>query len=133
MPGVYAWLARALVTLQERAQTLVELVESGRYYFTDDVVLDPGAAGKFLTTAVAEPLRSVRDACAAVSPWTVDGLTSAFNEVLAKRELKLGKIARPVRVAVTGGIASPGIFEVLEILGRDRTLARLDQALGRIS
>jgi glutamyl-tRNA synthetase len=131
VPGEDAWLAKALVTLQERAQTLVELVESGRYYFTDDVQLDEAAAAKFLTTAIAEPLRSVRDACAALDPWTVDAITAAFNEVLAKHELKLGKIAQPVRVAVTGGTASPGIFEVLEILGRDRTVARLDAALGR--
>ncbi len=133
VPSDDAWLGRALATLQERAQTLVELVESGRYYFTDEIALDPAAAGKFLTVAVAEPLRSVRDACATVTPWSVERLTAAFNEVLAKHDLKLGKIAQPVRVAVTGGTASPGIFEVLEILGRDRTLARLDQALGRIS
>ena len=53
--------------------------------------------------------------------------------IIAAHGLKLGKIAQPVRVAVTGGTASPGIFEVLEILGRDRTLARLDAALGRIA
>jgi glutamyl-tRNA synthetase len=133
IPGDDAWLAKALVTLQERAQTLVELVESGRYYFTDEITLDAAAGAKFLTPTIAEPLRSVRDACAALSPWTVDSLTAAFNEVLAKHELKLGKIAQPVRVAVTGGTASPGIFEVLEILGRDRTVARLDHALARIS
>jgi glutamyl-tRNA synthetase len=133
VPGDDAWLARALVTLQERAQTLVELVESGRYYFSDDVPIDAAAAAKFLTAAVAEPLRSVRAACAGLEPWTVESLTAAFNDVLAKHDLKLGKIAQPVRVAVTGGTASPGIFEVLEILGRDRTVARLDAALARIS
>ena len=57
VPGDDAWLAEALATLQERAQTLVELVESGRYYFTDDITIDPAAAAKFLTGAVAEPLR----------------------------------------------------------------------------
>ena len=133
VPGDDAWLAKALVTLQERAQTMVELVQSGRYYFIDDVTLDEAAAGKFLTAAVAEPLRSVRDTCAALTTWTVESITAAFNEVLAKHELKLGKIAQPVRIAVTGSTASPGIFEVLEVLGRDRTVARLDAALGRIS
>jgi glutamyl-tRNA synthetase len=133
VPGDDAWLAKALVTLQERAQTMVELVESGRYYFTDEITIDPAAAGKFLASAVAEPLRAVRDACASLAPWTVESLTNAFNEVIARHGLKLGKIAQPVRVAVTGGTASPGIFEVLEILGRDRTLARLDHALERIS
>ncbi|MCC6850068.1 MAG: glutamate--tRNA ligase [Deltaproteobacteria bacterium] len=133
VPGDDAWLAKALATLQERAQTLVELVESGRYYFTDDVVIDPAAAAKFLTPAAAEPLRSVRNACAALGGWTMEALTAAFDDVLAKHGLKLGKVAQPVRVAVTGGTASPGIFEVLEILGRERTVARLDAALARIS
>jgi glutamyl-tRNA synthetase len=133
VPGDDVWLGRALATLQERAQTLVELVESGRYYFVDDVALDPAAAAKFLTAVVAEPLRAVRDRCAGLEPWTVESLTAAFNEVLAQHGLKLGKLAQPVRVAVTGGTASPGIFEVLEILGRDRTVARLDRALAGIS
>ena len=131
--GDDAWLAKALVTLQERAQTLDELVESGRYYFTDAITVDEAAAAKFLTAAVADPLRSVRAACATLGDWTVESITAAFNEVLAKHELKLGKIAQPVRVAVTGSTASPGIFEVLEILGRERTVARLDAALARIS
>jgi glutamyl-tRNA synthetase len=133
IPGDDAWLAKALATLQERAQTLVELVESGRYYFTDDIAIDPAAAAKFLTGAVAEPLRSVRDRCASLDPWTIESLTAAFNEVLTQHGLKLGKLAQPVRVAVTGGTASPGIFEVLEVLGRERTVARLDRALARIS
>jgi glutamyl-tRNA synthetase len=133
IPGDDVWLARALATLQERAQTLVELVESGHYYLTDEIAIDPAAATKFLTPAVAEPLRGVRDRCAALDPWTVESLTAAFNEVLAHHGLKLGKLAQPVRVAVTGGTASPGIFEVLEILGRERTVARLDRALAGIS
>ena len=68
-----------------------------------------------------------RRAARALETWTVDGSTAAFNEVLAQHELKLGKLAQPVRVAVTGGTASPGIFEVLDVLGarRTRTVARV--------
>jgi glutamyl-tRNA synthetase len=128
-----AWLERALVTLQERANTLVELVESGRYYFTDEITVDTAAAAKFLVPAVAEPLRGVREALAAVDAWSLETITAAFNDVLAQHGLKLGKLAQPVRVAVTGGTASPGIFEVLEVLGQDRTLARLDRALAMIA
>jgi glutamyl-tRNA synthetase len=133
VPGDDAWLARALVTLQERAQTLVELVETARYYFVDEPAMDAAAVAKFLTPAIAAPLKSVRDRLARLEPWTVESLTAAFNEVLAEHGVKLGKIAQPVRVAVTGGTASPGIFEVLEVLGRDRTIARLDRALAGIS
>ncbi len=131
-PSDEAWLEKALGTLQERANTLVELVESGRYYFTDEITVDATAAAKFLVPAVAEPLQAVRDALAELDEWCLETVTAAFTEVLGQLGLKLGKLAQPVRVAVTGGTASPGIFEVVEVLGRDRTLARLDRALAAI-
>ncbi len=132
VPGDDAWLGKALATLQERAKTLVEVVEQGRFYLTDDVTVDPAAAAKFLKPEIAPALRSIRDALARAPDWSHAAIEAAFNEVLAAHELKLGKLAQPVRVAVTGTSASPGIFEVLEILGRDRTLARLDAALAMV-
>jgi glutamyl-tRNA synthetase len=132
VPGDDAWLAKALATLQERAKTLIEIVEQARFYLVDHVAIDPAAAAKFLTPEIAPALRSLRDACAAVDEWTAPALESAFQEVLAQHGLKLGKLAQPVRVAVTGTTASPGIFEVLDVLGRDRTVARLDAALAEI-
>ena len=133
VPGDDAWLAKALATLQERSKTLVELVEQARFYLTDDLTIDPAAAAKFLKPEIAPALRSLRDACAALDAWTIESLERAFNAVLEKHGLKLGKLAQPVRVAVTGTTASPGIFEVLDVLGRERTLARLDAALAKIS
>jgi len=62
----------------------------------------------------------------------LDALERVFQEVIAAHGLKLGKLAQPVRVAMTGTTASPGIFEVLDVLGRERTLARLDRALAAI-
>jgi glutamyl-tRNA synthetase len=133
VPGDDAWLAKALVTLQERARTLVELVEQGRYYLTDEITIDPAAAAKFLKADVRPMLADLRETLARLGEWTVPSLTAEIEHVIARHGVKLGKLAQPVRVAVTGGTASPGIFEVLEILGRERTLARLDRALGTIS
>ncbi len=132
VPGDDAWLAKALATLRERAKTLVDLVEQAHFYLSDHVALDPAAAAKFLKPEIAPALRSVRDACAALDEWTAESLQRAFQAAIAAHDLKLGKLAQPVRVAVTGTAASPGIFEVLDVLGRERTLARLDAALATI-
>jgi len=132
VPGDDAWLAKALATLQERSRTLVEIVEQARFYLVDDVALDPAAAAKFLKPEIAPALRELRDALAALGSWNVAAIEAPFHEVIARHGLKLGKLAQPVRVAVTGTAASPGIFDVLDILGRDRALARLDRALATI-
>ena len=133
VPGDDAWLARTLASLQERAKTLVELVDQARYYLLDEIAVDPGAAAKHLKTEIRPALADLRDALAGLAAWTVDELTATFEAVIARHGLKLGKLAQPVRVAVTGGTASPGIFDVLEILGRERTLARLDRTLASIA
>jgi glutamyl-tRNA synthetase len=129
VPGDDAWLAKALATVQERAKTLVDLVEQARFYLSDDVPIDPAAAAKLLKPEIMPALADLRAALASVEPWTAESLQAAFEQVLAQQGLKLGKLAQPVRVAVTGTAASPGIFEVLDVLGRARTLQRLDRAL----
>jgi glutamyl-tRNA synthetase len=133
VPGDDTWLGKALATLQERSNTLVDVVEQARFYLTDDITIDSAAATKFLKPEIAPALRSLRDGCAALDTWTIESLERVFNAVLAEHGLKLGKLAQPVRVAVTGSTASPGIFEVLDVLGRDRTLARLDRTLAMIN
>ena len=129
LPSDDGWLPRMVVTLQERAKTLVELVEMAQYYFGDTVELDAAAAAKHLRPETAAPLQAVRAALAALAEWTVESIHGAFETVTAQFDLKLGKVAQPVRVAVTGGTVSPGIFEVLDVLGKERTLERIDRAL----
>ncbi len=113
---------------QERANTLVELVEISRYFF-ERVPTDEKAAAKFLTGPSLDYLREVREILAAapdVAPATIE---PKFQELVAKHGIGLGKVAQPVRVALTGGTASPGIYDVLAILGREESLARIDGAL----
>jgi glutamyl-tRNA synthetase len=124
-----AWLEMMVATLQERAKTLVELVERADFYLREDIEIDPKAAEKHLAHADPRPLRELRDQLAGLPDWTVASIQQAFDEVMNRHGLKLGKLAQPVRVALTGVTASPGIFEVAELLGRRRTLARLDKAL----
>ncbi|MGH7787657.1 MAG: glutamate--tRNA ligase [Candidatus Binatia bacterium] len=128
-PGDDAWLAQAVATLQERAKTLVELVDMGAYYFADDITLDPAAAAKHLGKADPAVLRDLRAGLADLPEWTLPAVQSAFETILARHHLALGKLAQPVRVALTGGTVSPGIFELATVLGRPRVLARLDRAI----
>ena len=133
VPGDDAWLARALATEQERAKTLVELVEFSRFYLVDEIAIDPAAAKKFLKAESVPPLRMLRERLATLEPWTTETIERVFDHALEAFDLTLGWLAQPVRVAVTGTSVSPGIFEVLDILGRERALARLDRALGTIA
>jgi glutamyl-tRNA synthetase len=122
------WIGKMVKTLRERARTLVELVDLASYYLADEVAIDPKAAAKFLKPDARPMLAELADRLSDVQPWEAGFIQKAFEQVMSERNLALGKIAQPVRVAVTGGSASPGIFEVLEVLGRERSLVRLRRA-----
>jgi glutamyl-tRNA synthetase len=127
-----AWLARAVKTLQERAKTLVELAGSLRYYIVEDVTFDEKAKEKFLNEKSLSLMKDLKDALASLSEFTHAGLEPVFKSVVDKHGVKLGALAQPVRVAMTGGTESPGIYEVLEVLGKDKTLKRLEKAIRAI-
>jgi len=126
------WLERIVATLQPRAKTLAELVEFARFYLSDDLPIDPAAKSKFLTSRTRPALALLRERLARVADWRAGSLESAFADVQSELQVALGAVAQPLRVALTGGTVSPGIFEVAEALGKERTLARLDRALAAI-
>lgn len=128
-PGDDGWLTRLAAALRERATTLVDLLDQGAYFFTDAVAIDPAAAAKHLAKANRSALDALRASLAALEPWSVPAIEAAVQTVLASHGLALGKLAQPLRVALTGGSVSPGIYEVIELVGRTRCLARLDAAL----
>src|SRR5262249_3359699 len=120
IPGDDRWLARMVATLRERAKTLLELADHGRFYLSDDLTFDDKAVRKFLTREIAPLLRDLIAGLEALPDWTVSSVEDAFRAVLAPSGKSLGALAQPVRVALTGGTASPGIFEVIDVLGRER-------------
>jgi glutamyl-tRNA synthetase len=124
------WLSKAVVTLQERARTLVELANSMTYYFADEIVMDQKAKDKFMKPDNLKLLAELREALAGLAAFSVPEIEKAFAAVCEKNSIKLGNLAQPARVAITGGTASPGIYEVFEIVGKDRVLKRLDKAIG---
>jgi len=132
VPSDRARLEAAMATLRDRARTLVELADLARFYFVDAVALDPGAAASHLTPASAPLLDALAARLGALPAWTHEGIEAAVRETAAQHGVKLGALAQPVRVAVTGTAASPGIFEVLLVLGRDTSLRRLADARAQI-
>ena len=127
-----AWLAKAIDTLKERAKTMLELSASLRYYIAEDVVFDDKAKNKFLNEKSHDMLVELKDGLTAMSDFTTKEIEKLFNSIIEKHEVKLGKLAQPVRVALTGGTQSPGIFEVIDVLGREKTIKRLERAVETI-
>jgi glutamyl-tRNA synthetase len=127
-----AWLARAVHTLTERAKTLRELAAQLRYYILEKVEFDPKAKEKFLNENSRDILRAVRQTMVYAGDFSAEPLEAAFKALMEKLGVKLGAIAQPVRVAMTGGTQSPGIFELLEVMGKDKALARMDRAIETI-
>ncbi len=125
-------LERLLDLLRERSKSLEEMAQLARFYLTDAIELEPKAARKHLKPGIAQPLRDLRNALAALPEWKEEALKESFHVVLKQHAVKLAELAQPVRVAIVGGPASPGIFETLEILGRDRSLKRIAAAIERI-
>ena len=128
VPTNRAWLTRAVTTLQERAKTLAELADFLRFYVSDEIVLEPKAVAKHLTPQVGPAFGDLTARLDRLPVWDERSIEGAFHSTMETHDLALGKLAQPVRVAVTGGTVSPGIFEVLDVLGRERTLARLRAA-----
>ena len=118
--------------LRERAKTLVEMADWTMPYITEPVAMDEAAAEKFLTPAIARSLNKFAERVKTVAPFSKETLEPVMQTVLEEDHLKMGKFAQPLRVAITGRTFSPGIYEVMELLGKDRTLNRLERALNRI-
>ncbi len=131
IPTDAAWLPRAVVAVQERAKTLVEIAEK-LTMFVDrgPVTFDEKAQTKFLTDDSKPRLAALADALAAVETFTAPEVEAATSRFLEERELKMKHIGQPTRVALTGGTVSPSIYDVMEIFGREVTLDRLRSAAG---
>ncbi len=122
-------LRDAIPLVRERGQTLVDAAARVDFFFRQQPAFDEKAKRKFLQSDRAEPLPALRELLAALDDFSASGLEQAVRDWADERGLKLGKVAQPARVALTGGTASPGLFEVMEVLGKERTLARLDRAV----
>ena len=130
--GADGWrkLERALPGLKERAKTLVELLDNAAFLFAKRPLALDAQAEKLLDEPGRQTLAALLEWLEAVEPWSKEALEGCVRSFADETGLKLGKVAQPLRTALTGRAASPGIFDVLDVLGREESLARLrDKAL----
>jgi glutamyl-tRNA synthetase len=120
-----ALLAKAMPELKPRANTLLQLAEGARFLFAARPLDLDEAAASLLTQEARELLQRTNDKLSALANWDVPSLEAAIREVAEDGGVKLGKLAQPLRAALTGRTTSPGIFDVLALLGRDESLARI--------
>ncbi|HEY7129593.1 MAG TPA: glutamate--tRNA ligase [Nitrospira sp.] len=130
-PVSHEWLVQLVVLVRQRAKTLVDMVEWVRPYFGEAVVWEEEAAAKFLTPKNAAVLRKLLERFLSLPGFSKQAWEEEFKRVVEEEGMKMGQLAQPVRVALTGRTASPGLFEVMEVLGRERTLSRLKQSVTR--
>ncbi len=127
------WLALLVDVLKVRSRSTLEIAPQARPLLGDAVEYDEAAVARhWKDPATAERLRAVRDVLARLEPWTPEAIEPALRETAESVGVGFGKVAQPLRVALTGSAASPGIDAVLWIMGRERALGRIDAALGRI-
>jgi glutamyl-tRNA synthetase len=116
-------------TLKPRSKTLKDMAEQALFYYSEEIIYEEKAAKKFLKPAALEPMRLLAENLDNLADYTEENLEGVFKDVMEQTGLKLGKIAQPVRVALTGRTASPSIFEIIAILDKERVIPRLRQAI----
>lgn len=120
-----AKLLAAMPGLKERAKTLVELIDSAAYLFAVRPLAFEEKAEKILADGGDAVIADLLPGLSALEDWTAESTEAAVRDFAEKQELKLGKVAQPLRAALTGRTTSPGVFDVLAVLGKEECLARL--------
>ena len=132
-PRDAATLAKGIALLRPRAKTLVELAQGLSVYGDDPAVFDPAGLKKFGKPELAPTLRALAARLDAVEPFVHAGMEEAARALAAETGLGLGQIAQPARLAITGSLASPPLFEMIEVLGRETTRRRILAFADRIA
>ncbi|MFH2092016.1 MAG: glutamate--tRNA ligase [Pseudomonadota bacterium] len=123
---------KVIQSLQPRSKTLVEMAQGALFYYQDAVEFDEKAVEKFLKPDTAELLQRCIDAIQSCDTFTQESLENLLKIIMEETGLGFGKIAQPLRVALTGTTVSPGIFEMLLALGSDKAIDRIKQAMLKI-
>lgn len=127
------YFKKVLKAVRERARTLEELAEAAEYFFLDDFEYDQkGIKKAFKKEGAADVLRSIRQELDALDDFNEGKTEALFNEISDKTGLSFGRLIQPTRLALTGRMGGPGLFEVISLLGKEKTLARIDKAISYI-
>ncbi|MCP4043381.1 MAG: glutamate--tRNA ligase, partial [Gammaproteobacteria bacterium] len=131
-PAAGSDLVKVVRAQQERAKTLVEMAEISAFFYRDFVDYDEKSAKKHLRPVALEGLEKAREALAGLDEWSPEALHRLVEEVAEGLGMKMGKVAQPLRVAIVGRAASPGIDVTLHLTGRKVCLRRIDRAIAFI-
>ncbi|HWP47602.1 MAG TPA: glutamate--tRNA ligase [Candidatus Limnocylindrales bacterium] len=123
------WLTRVVQTLQERSKTLVEMADRAEFYFQETIPYQEKVVQKFFRKETVEALQELIRDLEQLESFEEKELEKIFRNIIDRKGLKLADIAQPVRIALTGGTASPGLFEIMAILGKERVLKRIKQVI----
>ena len=127
-----ATVLSALPELQPRAKTVLELIDLAQFIYASRPLTIDAAASALLTTDSRAILSDMAELLRGLNEWTVPAIDAAMRTLAESKGLKLGKLAQPLRAALTGRTISPGIFEVMVLIGRDETMARLGDQIGTV-
>jgi len=125
-------VSQAVGTLKVRSKTLVEMAQGAAFYFTQDLVYEDKGERKFFTPEAAQLLEALKHTLEQIPSFDQETLERVFSAFLKEREIKLKKLAQPLRLALTGKTVSPGLFEVMEVLGKGQVIKRLEKAVSHI-
>jgi nondiscriminating glutamyl-tRNA synthetase len=129
-PEYRAWLREVLALLQGRLRTLMQLKEHHSYFFVDEVAFDEKAVSKWLSVpSTADALQAIHSALSAAEPWTAERIEQAVRELADGLGVPAAKLIHPLRAAVTGTTIGPSLFDLVQLLGKARTLRRVERAL----
>jgi glutamyl-tRNA synthetase len=117
----------------ERAVTLAEMAQISEFFYRDFEAFDEQSAKKHLRPVAREALERAKQGLAGVGSWTAENIYQVVKDVAAELDVKMGKVAQPLRVAVSGRAATPSIDVTLHLVGREASLRRIDRALDYIA
>jgi glutamyl-tRNA synthetase len=126
------YIARCADTLKMRSKTLLEMAEAADFYLREDLDYQREAVNKFFSAQTIPWIEAVIESLSDLIKWNESAMESAFGRIIERTGATMKQIAPPLRLALTGKTASPGLFEVMTAMGKERTLNRLNKALNYI-
>ena len=126
-------LVAVVKTLQERSKTMLEMADGALFYYSPQPVYDEEAVAKHVKPETVDYLQRLTASVSVVPEFSHDAIEAVFKEICAELGIKMGQIGPAVRIALCGGVVSPAIYEVMEVLGKDESCRRLDAAIARFA
>jgi len=126
------YIAKCTATLKMRSKTLVEMADAADFYLKEEVDYQPEGVKKFFSPQTIPWMEAVIESLSSLTVWNESAMESAFSQFIDRTGATMKQIAPPLRLALTGKTASPGLFEVMAAMGKERTLTRLNKALNYI-